>query len=120
MLFRSREFWLILFPLIIFFFVSLFAFSVPDNLFSVRASLVTASLSATLSYRYVIQNLAPKVEYAMFSDYMFFMFLILVFLSVIFNIFLRSEVREKQSGILVFLLHALLNITWGTLLVLFF
>lgn len=115
-----RELWLILLPLVIFFFVSLFAFSVPDNLFSVRSSLVMASLSATLSYRYVIQSLAPKVEYAMFSDYIFFMFLILVFLSVIFNIFLRAEVREKQSGILVLLLHVLLNCSWATLLFVFF
>jgi hypothetical protein len=111
-----RELWLILLPLFIFFLVALFSFSVPLKQFSARASMVSASLSATLSYRYVIQTLAPKVEYAMLSDYIFFMFLSMVFLAVIFNLFLRPKIKEQNVGFLVLSLHVLLNFSWAFLI----
>lgn len=114
----SRELWIILFPLFIFFFVAMFAFAVTE--FTTRASLVTASLSAVLSYKYVIEAIAPKVEYTMFSDYIFYMFLIFSFLAVVLNLFLRDETRDKYAGLCVLMFHLLINACWAFLIFYFF
>lgn len=106
----AREVWIILFPLLIFFFVALFTFSVSE--FTTRASIVTASLSAVLSYKYVIESIAPKVEYTMFSDYIFYMFLFYVFLAVIISLFIQEEHLTSLGGLIVILFHICLNFSW--------
>ena len=116
----SRELWLIVFPLLIFFFVAMFSFSVdPEKYYALKSSMATTSLSAALSYRYVIQNLAPKVEYAMFSDYIFFLFLIGIFLAVITNLLLQPK-EYKTTGLVVFGFYFLINFSWWALIFWFF
>ena len=116
----SRELWLIVFPLLIFFFVAMFSFSVdPEKYYALKSSMATTSLSAALSYRYVIQNLAPKVEYAMFSDYIFFLFLIGIFLAVITNLLIQPK-EYKITGLVVLGFYFLINFSWAALIFWFF
>ena len=116
----SRELWLILIPLLIFFFMSVSVFSLdPVKFYATRTSLISASVGPTITYRYVIQNMTPKVDYAIFSDYIYFMFLILIFLAAMANLFLPEQVKNKP-GASVFALYVFLNLGWATLIFWFF
>ncbi len=66
----------ILFPLILIFYISVFTLSMNPvtNLRSI-ISLSSASVTGLLAFRFVIENLSPKVGYFMISDYLFFLFL---------------------------------------------
>ena len=65
----------ILLPLILMFFISMFSFSMdPTIYYRSIIALSTGTLTAMLAYRFVIENLAPKVGYFMISDAFFFLF----------------------------------------------
>ncbi len=66
----------ILLPLILVFYISVFTFSMnPITDLRTIISLSSASVTGLLAYRFVIENLSPKVGYFMVSDYLFFTFL---------------------------------------------
>lgn len=71
-----RQLLTILFPLILIFYISVFTFSIDPrtNLRSI-ISLSSASVTGLIAFRFVIENLSPKVTYFMISDYLFFLFL---------------------------------------------
>ena len=63
----------IILPLLLIFYLSLFSFSWGEDLSGLN--LTIGSITATLGYRFVIENLSPKTGYFMLSDYIFFLFL---------------------------------------------
>ncbi|MBA3752528.1 hypothetical protein H0X06_07155, partial [Candidatus Dependentiae bacterium] len=109
----------ILFPLMLIFYISIFTFSINPitNLRSI-ISLSSASITGLLAFRFVIENLSPKVGYFMISDYLFF--LLLGTTCIVFLVNSRSHelcARTKEFitiglhsfviGILFYLLHFL-------------
>ena len=66
----------ILLPLILMFFITTLSFSMdPTYYYRSIISLSTGAVTAMLAYRFVIENLSPKVGYFMLSDSLFFLFL---------------------------------------------
>ena len=71
-----RHLFTILLPLILMFFITTFSFSMdPAYYYRSIISLSTGAVTAMLAYRFVIENLSPKVGYFMLSDSLFFLFL---------------------------------------------
>lgn len=66
----------IILPLLLLFYLSLFSFSWPGKQEGAGLSLTLGGVTATLGYRFVIENLSPKTGYFMLSDYIFFLFLV--------------------------------------------
>jgi hypothetical protein len=64
-----RQLVLILFPLLLLFYLSLFTFAIRDA--TIAMTLPIGSLGGLLAYSFVIQTLAPAVGYFMISDYLF-------------------------------------------------
>lgn len=102
----------IIFPMLTFFYLSLFGFSMAG---SSRFYLPTASLTALVSFRFIIDKLSPSVGYFMLSDYLFFTFLAAIFMTFIFLLFdeLSRSITLFFRKIFLLLLHlsvVLLNI----------
>ena len=71
-----RHLFTILLPLILMFFITTFSFSMdPAYYYRSIISLSSGAVTAMLAYRFVIENLSPKVGYFMLSDSLFFLFL---------------------------------------------
>ncbi len=86
----------ILLPLLLIFFIVMFSFSIKGT---ISVSTCTVGVTAMLGYRFVIENLSPKVGYFMRSDYMFLIALTLSSLtfivSVVDNFVLPLSYRTK-------------------------
>jgi hypothetical protein len=100
----------ILIPLLFLFFLGLFSFSV-DNKATIALS--TASITGAMGYRYVIERLSPASGHFMFSDYIFFIFLIAVCVAFVLNIVdvyaHPLTIRQKQCAVIG--LHAFVDLT---------
>lgn len=88
-----RVFILILFPLIVGLFLSLFAFSIDFSRFSSILSLSTAAITSIIGYRFVIESMSPKVSYFMFSDIIFLLILIFTCIAFCCNSFYREKIN---------------------------
>lgn len=88
-----RQLLLIILPLLLIFYFGIFAFSIKD--IALAITLVIASVAGLISYSFVIQTLSPAVGYLMLSDYMF-----LVFLGIIFVIFFITALNATPEHIL--------------------
>lgn len=102
----------IIFPMLTFFYLSLFAFSMGD---SSGFFMTTGSLTALVSFRFIIDRLSPSVGYFMLSDYLFFTFLAAIFTAFIFLVLdaLSPGITLFFRKVLLLLLHlavVLLNI----------
>ncbi len=71
----------IIFPMLTFFYLSLFGFSTSG---SSQFYLPTVGLTALISFRFIIDRLSPTVGYFMLSDYLFFIFLAAIFIAFVF------------------------------------
>lgn len=71
----------IMLPLLFMFFLSLFSFSTS---YATAISMSNGVMAGTLAFRFVIDTMAPKVGYFMLSDYIFFLFLFLNFVTFLF------------------------------------
>jgi hypothetical protein len=102
----TRQLMTILLPLIIIFFINLFAFSMdPVAYYRSILTLSTGAVTALLAYRFVIENLSPKVSYFMLSDYLFFLFLGAC--CVLFLINTRTlELSGRAKAMYTILIHA--------------
>jgi len=81
-----RDLFIVLLPLIFHFLIELFSFSIDQS--TMRSTIISFSSSdfaAIFAYKFVIDNLSPKVGYFMLSDYIFFIFLTNSFLSLALN-----------------------------------
>lgn len=76
----------IILPLILVFFMSLFSFALDPKNYASIITLSSGAVTALLAYRFVIENLSPKVGYFMVSDYVFFLVLSAAFIVFFINI----------------------------------
>ena len=99
----------ILLPLLAIFFVTLLAFSVNVITNSMLAiTLSTGGVTATIAYRFVIENFSPAVGYFMVSDYIYFLFLFLV--SIVFIIAnIMPKLVYVQKLLLLITLHCMIS-----------
>jgi hypothetical protein len=71
-----RQMLTILLPLLLIYFVAIFSFAMdPEKYYRSIIALSTGAITALLAYRFVIENLSPKLDQFMLVDYFFFMFL---------------------------------------------
>lgn len=99
----------IMLPLLLIFYLSLFSLSWSKG---GGVGMATAGITATLGYRFVIENLSPKVGYFMMSDYIFFLFLTcnaLIFLVNIIDAYARPLTLKEKIGALC-ILHIIILI----------
>jgi len=92
---------LIILPLFIIFFISLFTFAFdPEKHITMILALATVSLTSLLSYRFVIERMTPQVGYFVFSDYIFTLLLALALLEFIFAIMIITIGRLTRFVII--------------------
>lgn len=91
----------IMLPLLLIFYLTLFSLSWGKG---GGLNMTIGGITATLGYRFVIENLSPKVGYFMLSDYVFFLFLTcnaLTFLVNIIDAYARPlTLKEKFSTLI--------------------
>lgn len=96
----------IFFPLLLIFYLIVFALSMNSE-----ASLVLAiaGVTALVSFRFVIESISPLVGYFMLSDYIFFLFLIATFFVFIITIVdsYAKQLTKREKLIALSLLHLL-------------
>lgn len=96
-------------PLLLIFYVALFGFSLDEG--SALRNAV-GGVTGILGYRFVIDNLSPKVGYFMVSDYIFFLVLSLTCCTLvlfIIAVFRKSLITMKTKAIALVTLHLLIN-----------
>ena len=95
-------------PLMLIFFISLFAFSF--DLAGPNAGqafgFASGGITAMVAYYYVIQNMSPEVSYFMISDYLYFLFLLLNFIVFLITLF-KTNITARYKRWLLVTLHAL-------------
>lgn len=97
---------LIIFPLLLLFFMSMFTFALDmANYKSSIASLSAGAITGILAYRFVIDRLAPQVGYFMESDSLFFLFLFAVCIAFFLNVGIPT-IRDAYTRTIVVCLHA--------------
>ena len=97
----------IMLPLLFMFFLSLFSLSTSQ---ATAISMSNGVMAGTLAFRFVIDTMAPKVGYFMLSDYIFFLFLFLnfvTFLCVLIDSY-SSVLGARNKMIFVLCSHAAL------------
>ena len=105
---QLRQLLTILLPLILLFYLTLFTFSMnPTFYYRSITGLSSGIVTALIAYRFVIENLSPKVGYFMLSDYIFFLFL-----GVSCAIFMANtqtlEMSRRQKEILTIVMHGII------------
>lgn len=112
---------LIFLPIFLIFFLSLFWFTFePDEGKSVMA-LTTSAITSLIAYRFVIQNMSPKVGYFLLSDHIFTFFLALAFASFVLALLWvrRGSMTSGMiiaRGIVFIVFHILFILIWYFLL----
>ncbi len=106
-----RQILTILLPLILIFFISVFSFALdPKGYYTSILTISSGSITGLLAYRFVIENLSPRVGYFMLSDWLFFLFLTMTFVIFFANTkTLNLHVRSKEFITIV--LHAIVIAT---------
>lgn len=108
---------ILLLPMIVFIIVMLTSFSYdPRKNFSSIMVANGASLSGLIAFRFVIENMSPKIGYFMVSDYFFLLFLFLAATIFLLSIFSQNYSLMTKKIIIVFahatLLVGFSVITW--------
>lgn len=112
-----RQLLLIILPLLVIFYFGIFAFSIKDIASAI--TVILSSVAGLIAYSFVIQTLSPAVGYLMLSDYMFLLFLAIIF--VIFFItslnatpehILSRKTIENIKGIAIIVIYAVLIGVW--------
>ncbi len=111
-----KRFILIILPLFIIFFLSLFTLSIdPVKQYATVVSIPAAMMGALVSYFFVIESMSPKVGYFTLADIFFSVFVVLNFMIFILDtICIKYFVRYR--GLLVIMFHGLLISAWLFLL----
>lgn len=111
-----KDILIIILPLFVVFFMALLSFhimGVENAPSETRALMIAASAaSALLSYRFVISSIAPSVDYFMFIDHIFNVFLICMFAVFMLNCFFLEK-APRRRGELVLLFHLILIVSWA-------
>ena len=113
-----RQILLIMIPLFLIFFISLFSFGfapVPNQ--TQISAVASGGIASLIAYRFVIQNLSPQVGYFMLGDHIFTLFLVFAFivlfmaLYVIYNNSISRPMLIARIT-LFFLFHIILMSAW--------
>ncbi|HLB93701.1 MAG TPA: hypothetical protein VJJ81_00465 [Candidatus Babeliales bacterium] len=111
-----KDILIIILPLFIVFFMALLSFYLMEHdtrNSEMRALVISSSAaSALLSYRFVISSLAPAVDYFMFIDHIFNVFLICLFVIFLLNCFYLDG-APRRRGELVLGFHLVLIVSWA-------
>lgn len=94
----------ILLPLIFIFFMSIFSLAFTKENWSRALAITSATATALLAYRFVIENLSPKVGYFMISDYLFFLLLAAVFIVFFASVTLQN-IPEQYKRVVIIIIH---------------
>jgi len=108
----------ILLPLLLTFFVSLFAFSfdIEGPNAGQAFGFATGGITAMMAYYYVIQSMSPTVGYFMISDYLYYLFLLLNFFIFLIILF-RANTSVWQKRLIVIALHLIVIASAGYLFI---
>lgn len=105
---------LLLFPLLVSFFMSIFSFSYDHRLDRENIlEIGVATVGAMVGYRFVINASSPKVPYFMLIDWLFILFLMLGFIVFLLNAF---NLFKNYRGLVILALHAILIGSWYSFL----
>ena len=112
---------LIFLPVFLIFFISLFWFTFEPEESRTIMSLVTGAITSLIAYRFVIQNMSPKVGYFLLSDHIFTFFLALAFISFVLALLWVRRGTMSQGmviarGLIFILFHILFIAMWYYLL----
>ena len=109
---------ILLLPLMLIFFTTLFSFSFeldPSESSATRPfdliSVSTSGLLALVAYRFVIETFSPGVGYFLISDYVFFYFLIALTVVLVVNA-LGTKISGTHKTAVVIALHIITNISF--------
>lgn len=110
----AKDILLLVFPLLIALFMSMFAFSYDHDIYKTSIlSNGTATVGAMVGYRFVINNSSPHVPYFMLIDHLFNIFLVLAFIVFLINVF---NLFKDYRGLLILMMHTILIGSWCGLL----
>lgn len=113
-----RDVLLIILPLFLIYFLSLFCFSFdPSKQSNTILALASAGVTSLLAYRFVIEGMTPKVGYFVLSDYMFILFLAVSLIEFIYAMtVVRIGKLSKWSSMIRAFLFIFINVmviaTW--------
>jgi hypothetical protein len=108
----NRFFLLLIMPLLICLFISLFSFSFdPGWLELTSGSLLLSCITAMIAYRYVIESSSPKVSYYIFSDIFFYHIVLFVCAAFFLNSFYRKKIAPIINYVVVSL-YLLFALSW--------
>jgi len=97
-----RKAFIIFLPIFVAFFIGLLSFVLVTTNIVGRATLSVSAVSALLGYRFVIENIMPKVDYFTLTDYIYIILLGLAFSVFIIQTLLLRQQREidkqEQKG----------------------
>jgi hypothetical protein len=103
-----RQIFVLVLPLFFVFFLALMTLSLdPAEFAGMRISLSIANISALIGYRFIIENISPKVGYFLLSDHIFNLFLALVFMVFFFHIATLKKAPAFLRGMYLILLHVI-------------
>ena len=117
----TRNILLILLPLFIIYFISLFSFAFdPEKNPGTIFSLASAGVTGLLSYRFVIEGMSPKVGYFVLSDKVFILFLLATLFEFAFAAMLVSigKLTPKITitrGVAYLVINILFLVAWSYL-----
>jgi hypothetical protein len=117
-----RNIFLILLPLFLIYFISLFTFAFdPEAHPGITFGIASAGVTSLLSYRFIIENMTPKVGYFVLSDKLFVVFLGVVLIEFMFAVILirAGKITPTYSivrGIIYILTNIVFLCVWGYLL----
>jgi hypothetical protein len=109
-----RKFFIIMLPMLILFFIALFSLSLnPDPLARSILALSTGTLTGLIAYRFVIEKVVPDVGYFTLTDHLFNLFLTIIFIFFVVNIFAvnrgsNDKIVLAVKGITVLIVEILL------------
>lgn len=102
---NTRNSLILILPMLMLFFVSLFLFAAKK--FDTRLSIPIQSLVGLVAFRFVLESLSPSVGYFMYSDYLFVLFLGLIFILVLIGS-VTIVIKKPISELMIILLNLFL------------
>lgn len=119
----NRQAVLILLPLFLIFFLSLFALGLDPKEYSGSImGMTSACISSMIGYRFVIQSMSPEIGSFVFGDQVFMLLLAFAFVDFLLGLVLIIHKELTPSlrvarGIIFLLFHVVFLVTWYYLLI---
>ncbi len=93
-----RKVFLIMLPMLILFILASFSFLLdPKKLASSILGLSTGTLTGLIAYRFVIERVEPNVGYFTFTDHVFNLFLVAIFIIYMVNLFALKKGEDDMT-----------------------